>query len=309
MGTHMLQLIRSLLLVILLTTSVIAQQVGPHGRGGSSHFRGGLTTLPTLFPSGTVALPGIAFSDASTGAANGFYWIGANNFGLSTNGVKLLDFAANYVESAKPIHLPNGTEGAPALAFNDGAGNYDIGIYHDGFSTLLVSIDGSQKWRFMGDRFGSIVASHSSLVFEPSSATNPNVIPASNDFDTGIGHAAADAISLVAGGVEGMRITEATRIDVAVNGAVNYAADGQGDDDYEVAIPTVTALVAGLTVTFLANTANTGGATLEITSVGDLDAILKQHDVALASNDIEAGQIVVVVFDGTSWQMVSQIAN
>ena len=67
--------------------------------------------------------------------------------------------------------------------------------------------------------------------------------------------------------------------------------------------------MAGLTVTFLANTANTGGATLEITSVGDLDAILKQHDVVLADNDIEAGQIVVVVFDGTNWQMVSQIAN
>ena len=29
----------------------------------------------------------------------------------------------------------------------------------------------------------------------------------------------------------------------------------------------------------------------------------------LADNDIEAGQIVVVVFDGTNWQMVSQIAN
>ena len=209
----------------------------------------------------------------------------------------------------KPIRLPNGTTALPAIVWADGAGNYDIGFYHDGSSTIYASIDGNQKLVISAEKCGGFVASHSSLVFEGSSATNPNIIPANNDFDTGIGHAAADAISLVAGGVEGMRITEATRIDVAVNGAVNYAADGQGDDDYEVAIPTVTALVAGLTVTFLANTANTGGATLEITSVGDLDAILKQHDVALASNDIEAGQIVVVVFDGTSWQMVSQIAN
>ena len=153
------------------------------------------------------------------------------------------------------------------------------------------------------------MASHSSLVFEGSSATNPNIIPANNDFDTGIGHAAADAISLVAGGVEGMRITEATRIDVAVNGAVNYAADGQGDDAYAVSIPTVTALVAGLTVTFSVAFANDGPATFEITSVGSTPAILKQHDVALATGDIEAGQIVVVVYDGTSWQMVSQIAN
>ena len=90
---------------------------------------------------------------------------------------------------------------------------------------------------------------------------------------------------------------------------VNYAADAQADDDYEVAIPGITALTAGLTVTFLANTANTDGATLEITSVGDLDAILKMHDQALATGDIEAGQIVVCVFDGSNWQMVSQLAQ
>lgn len=67
--------------------------------------------------------------------------------------------------------------------------------------------------------------------------------------------------------------------------------------------------MAGLQITFKATTANTDGATLEITSVGDLDAILKQHDVALATGDIEAGQIVVVVFDGSDWQMVSPVAN
>ena len=36
---------------------------------------------------------------------------------------------------------------------------------------------------------------------------------------------------------------------------------------------------------------------------------LKQHDVPLVTNDIEAGSIVVVVFDGTNWQMVSPVAN
>jgi len=94
-----------------------------------------------------------------------------------------------------------------------------------------------------------------------------------------------------------------------VDGVFNYAADAQGNDDYEIDIPGITALVAGLQVTFLANTANTDGATLEITSVGDLDAILKNHDVALASGDIEAGQIVVCIFDGSDWQMTSQLAQ
>ena len=93
------------------------------------------------------------------------------------------------------------------------------------------------------------------------------------------------------------------------NTTVNFAADGQADDDYEIALAGISALTTGLTVTFTATTANTDGATLEITSVGDLDAILKMHDQALVTGDIEAGQVVVVVFDGTNWQMTSRIAQ
>lgn len=107
--------------------------------------------------------------------------------------------------------------------------------------------------------------------------------------------------------IERMRILSGGA--VVINNTINFAADGQADDDYEIAIPSISALVAGLTVTFTATTANTGGATLEITSVGDLDAILKMNDQALATNDIEAGQVVVCVFDGTNWQMISQLAQ
>lgn len=96
---------------------------------------------------------------------------------------------------------------------------------------------------------------------------------------------------------------------MALDGTINFAADAQVDDDYEIAIPTIAALVTGLTVTWTATTANTGGATLEITSVGDLDAILKMNDQALVTGDIEAGQVVVTVFDGTNWQMISQLAQ
>ena len=47
----------------------------------------------------------------------------------------------------------------------------------------------------------------------------------------------------------------------------------------------------------------------ETTEVGDVDAILKMHDQALVTGDIEAGQVVVCVFDGTNWQMTSQLAQ
>ena len=108
--------------------------------------------------------------------------------------------------------------------------------------------------------------------------------------------------------------TAAPQSALDVSGAVtadtyNFAADGQADDDYEIALPGISALTTGLMVTWTATTLNTDGATLEITSVGDLDAILKNNDQALVTGDIEAGQVVVTVFDGTSWQMISQLAQ
>ncbi len=94
-----------------------------------------------------------------------------------------------------------------------------------------------------------------------------------------------------------------------VSNTYNFAADIQADDDYEIDIPDIVTLTTGLMAIFTANTANTGGVTLEITSVGDLDAILKLHDQALVTGDIEAGQVIVCVFDGTNWQMISQLAQ
>ena len=59
---------------------------------------------------------------------------------------------------------------------------------------------------------------------------------------------------------------------------------------------------------FTANTANTDGATVNVNGLG-AKAILKMHDQALATGDIEAGQVVVVVWDGANYQMLSQLAQ
>ncbi len=104
-----------------------------------------------------------------------------------------------------------------------------------------------------------------------------------------------------------------TTLDVA--GAItadtyNFASDGQGDDDYEIAIPGISALTTGLMVTFTANTANTGGATLEITSVGLLDALLKGNSIALATGDILAGLPVTAFFNAAgNWIIMSRLAS
>lgn len=69
---------------------------------------------------------------------------------------------------------------------------------------------------------------------------------------------------------------------------------------------TVTAYAAGLGFVFRANFANTGAATLNVSGRGAV-AIRKFHDQELAAGDIESGQVVAVVHDGTLWQMISPI--
>jgi len=65
-------------------------------------------------------------------------------------------------------------------------------------------------------------------------------------------------------------------------------------------------LVMALTVAF----ANTGGTTLTVDEVGAKN-ILKHHDQALASGDLEVGQQIVVGYDKgqDAWQLLTPVAN
>jgi hypothetical protein len=72
--------------------------------------------------------------------------------------------------------------------------------------------------------------------------------------------------------------------------------------------PAISVYRAGTTYWFKANTANSGAATVNFNSVGAA-AIKKQTSVNLASGDIAAGQWVMLTYDGTNMQMLSQTAN
>ena len=68
-------------------------------------------------------------------------------------------------------------------------------------------------------------------------------------------------------------------------------------------------LAAGLEVTFVAEAANTGAATLAIDG-GTATAIVEASDgSALEAGDIASGSVVKLVYDGTSWQQISQSGN
>lgn len=88
-----------------------------------------------------------------------------------------------------------------------------------------------------------------------------------------------------------------------------YAASVVGTDSYAITIsPAITAYATGMKFRFKADVANTGGATLAVSGLA-AKTILKKNDQALATGDIEAGQIVEVVYDGTNLQMVSETAQ
>ena len=92
-------------------------------------------------------------------------------------------------------------------------------------------------------------------------------------------------------------------------GAEVYAADSVGTDSYAITLsPVPASYVTGMTFRFKAGTANTAAATLNVNSLG-AKTIKKNNDQDLATGDIEVGQIVEVTYDGTNFQMTSQLAS
>jgi hypothetical protein len=84
-----------------------------------------------------------------------------------------------------------------------------------------------------------------------------------------------------------------------------YAADAGANDTYAITLsPAPAAYTTGMTVRFKANTANTGAATLNVNSLG-AKTIKRKASTDLNDNDIAAGQIVTVVYDGTNFIMQS----
>lgn len=84
-----------------------------------------------------------------------------------------------------------------------------------------------------------------------------------------------------------------------------YAADGGATDTYAITLASVPATyteLIGLPISFKANTINTGACTLNVNSLG-AKAIKKNYTQDLADGDIQANQIVTVIYDGTNFQI------
>lgn len=203
--------------------------------------------------------------------------------------------------NAAPISITHKSGFTTAMVVDLAAG--DANMFESSASIELTDANGRQAWLHLEPKVNQTSTGAFDGLY-----VNADISASLGDGSTGDGN---NLLNLsVAGAPE---FTVSTTGAVTVDGTINFAADSQGDDDYEIALPNIAALTTGLTVTFTANTANTDGATLEITSVGDLDAIVIAEGAsvatALATGEILAGQVVTVVFDGTNWQVTSRLGN
>lgn len=93
------------------------------------------------------------------------------------------------------------------------------------------------------------------------------------------------------------------------NTLYDYAVDSVGTDAYAITLSGALSVpFVGMEINFKAGTANTGACTLAVNG-GSAIAIVKNVSEALATGDILANQIVKVVYDGTNYQIVSNIQS
>ncbi len=93
--------------------------------------------------------------------------------------------------------------------------------------------------------------------------------------------------------------------DIDGEGALDYAASTGSANAYVLTLsPALDAHIAGMPIMMKANHSNTGAATVNINSMGAV-AIKRPNGDALQADDIISGQIIILVYDGTNYQLVT----
>jgi hypothetical protein len=118
-------------------------------------------------------------------------------------------------------------------------------------------------------------------------------IPMANYKFTGLGAGSAAADSANLSQVQ----STVVKLLASVSGTDTITAVGS---------PTVAAYAAGQMFYFVAAGDNTGAVTINIDSLGAKN-VTRDGSVALAAGDIKSGEVVVIVYDGTRFQVVSQL--
>lgn len=90
----------------------------------------------------------------------------------------------------------------------------------------------------------------------------------------------------------------------------DYVVDTGSANAYAIApSPAISAYAVGQIFSFEAANSNSGASTLNVNGVGTKNILKLNGATALASGDINVGQIIIVEYDGTEFQMLNPVAN
>lgn len=169
--------------------------------------------------------------NASTTLAVGhsITWIGAGTAGVWA----VIGFSDDQLGSVSfPLLADDGSAGAPSYSWTN---DPDTGWFRTSSGSIIYSSNGSNAWQITGLAMGVAGIDGPFVLRETPTGTNPVFVPASTDQDTGIGSAAADQLSLIAGGAEIARATEALNANQFAIGASGASSvpdlTGLGDTD------------------------------------------------------------------------------
>ena len=145
--------------------------------------------VPSLCPNKT---------DTNTGIALG----ASDALSLVAGGIEMMRLVE---AAADQILIIAGTAAAPALSF---FADPDSGLYSVVPGIVAMSVDGTDRFRWVGNQFRGATGGSPSIQNEVASATNPTLLPSQTDLDTGIGRTGTDQLALVAGALDCMTVRE-----------------------------------------------------------------------------------------------------
>ena len=254
---------------------------GTNGADGASGPAGPIGLTGAQGPQGVAGTNGTNGADGATGPQGVQGTAGATG-ATGPQGIQGIQGPAGF--------LPNGTASGNTTYWNgtDWVVN-SSNIYNNGSNIGIGTTIPSEKLHVTGNVMmsGSIKAQDS--------AQDITLIPGT----TGNVDVSSKQIKNVANPTA---TKDAVNAEVVQNSTLTYGAATGASNAYEVALtPAPTAYQAGMMLTFKANVANTGAATLNINGLG-AKTIKKLVTTDVAANDITLGQMVIVMYDGTNFQ-------
>ena len=167
---------------------------------------------------------------------------------------------------------------------------------------------GTQIWQSNRDAGTKIVADrHDTHDQDLATGINQAINKDGSNAFTGAANLGSQKITALADGTAHTDGVNAGQIQDG--GLIFQASDTGSANTYAIALtPAVTAYVAGQVFHFKAANASSGASTLNVNALGAKN-IKKKNDQDIAAGDIEQNAIVSVIYDGTSFQMLSQLGT